>query len=216
LAISNGIATVQQLFAQKVTTNELCVGTTCVNQQQLAQLLAQLNNSGAGGSAGGSTSFSAAEPPDGMLNFASAPNVTTGSALGIAIVSLPANGVVSGTAEFDVNITLAPSTTISRVDYQVDGNELGQGLWTNNPEYSYSWNTESADLGSHAVTAIITDSTGATSSASVTVTVQNGGTVATSTGDLTNTAATTTTDATDTATAVDTGNDTSTPPSAGN
>ena len=62
LAISNGIATVQQLFAQKVTTNELCVGTTCVNQQQLAQLLAQLNNSSTNGSSGGSSGTSPSVP----------------------------------------------------------------------------------------------------------------------------------------------------------
>jgi hypothetical protein len=173
LAVANGIATVQQLFAQKVTTNELCVGTTCINQQQLSQLLMNQNGGGGGGasssgggdsSGGGNANTSTPPPPA---------NVTTGTALGIALTSPVAGETVSSTIELDVNITLAPSTTISRVDYQLDGTEFGQGLWTNNPEYSYNWNTATVSDGAHTVTVMVTDSTGATSTESVAVTVDN-------------------------------------------
>ncbi|MCX6780031.1 MAG: hypothetical protein NT034_02515 [Candidatus Magasanikbacteria bacterium] len=39
LVIKNGIATVGELFAQKIHTNELCVGNTCVSEDQLKALL---------------------------------------------------------------------------------------------------------------------------------------------------------------------------------
>jgi hypothetical protein len=39
LLIKDGVATVKQLFAQKVTTDELCVGSTCVDEKQLKDLL---------------------------------------------------------------------------------------------------------------------------------------------------------------------------------
>ena len=181
LAIANGIATVQQLFANKITTNELCVGTTCVNQQQLAQLLANTNSGSAGnnipsGAGNGNGDSNAPTPPA---------NITIGNALGIAFVSPVTGNTVSGTVELDVNITLAPSSTISRLDYELDGADLGQGLWTNNPAYSYSWNTAASADASHTLTALVTDSTGATSTAKLAVTVDNGavsgGTDATST-----------------------------------
>jgi len=44
LAIENGIATVKGLFAEKVQTNELCVGQTCLNEEQLKQVLQTINN----------------------------------------------------------------------------------------------------------------------------------------------------------------------------
>ncbi|MBI2038063.1 MAG: beta-propeller fold lactonase family protein [Candidatus Magasanikbacteria bacterium] len=43
LAIKNGIATVKELFADKVTTQQLCVGSTCVNEQQLQDILNRTN-----------------------------------------------------------------------------------------------------------------------------------------------------------------------------
>ncbi len=39
LVIKNGIATVGELFAQKIHTNELCVGNTCVSEDELKALL---------------------------------------------------------------------------------------------------------------------------------------------------------------------------------
>lgn len=174
LTIANGIATVQQLVSQKVVTNELCVGTTCINQSQLAQMLGSQGDgstSGSGGTdaSGGSGSSSSSDP-----NAPQPPaNITIGGALGIAFSSPSDGSVVSGTMQLDVNLTLVSSTTIARVDYQLDGNTLGQGLWTNNPEYSYSWDTTIMATGTHMLSATVTDSTGATSTAKVEVMVPN-------------------------------------------
>ena len=168
LAIANGIATVQQLFADKVTTNELCIKDVCVTRDQLAQLLANANN-------GSSNSGGAGAGSSGSNTLTSPANITTGGVLGISFAAPTAGTTASGTVELGVNITLITSTTVSRVDYQVDGADLGQGLWTNNPEYSYNWNTGTVTDGDHEVTATITDSTGATSTATMTVSVDNGG-----------------------------------------
>lgn len=43
MLLKNGVATVKQLFADKVQTNQLCVGATCVNEQQLQDLLNKTN-----------------------------------------------------------------------------------------------------------------------------------------------------------------------------
>jgi hypothetical protein len=37
--VQNGIAKVKQLFAEKVTTDQLCIGQTCVTEEQLKELL---------------------------------------------------------------------------------------------------------------------------------------------------------------------------------
>jgi len=182
LAIANGIATVQQLFAQKVTTNELCVGTTCVNQQQFSALFAQTNNSGGGssGSSGGGSSTSTTPT-----------NVTTGPALGITIVAPADDSTISGTTELDANITIVASTSVSSVDYQVDGNNIGTG---NSANYSYEWDTTDVVDGTHILTAVVTDSTGATSTASSSLTVAND----VGAGDAGNTSSTTTSSTDDT------------------
>ncbi|MFA6424305.1 MAG: hypothetical protein WCV83_03275 [Candidatus Magasanikbacteria bacterium] len=39
LTIQNGIANLKEIFVEKVTTENLCVGSTCVNEEQLKQLL---------------------------------------------------------------------------------------------------------------------------------------------------------------------------------
>ena len=39
LTIQNGIANLKEIFVEKVTTDNLCVGSTCVNEEQLKQLL---------------------------------------------------------------------------------------------------------------------------------------------------------------------------------
>ncbi len=39
LLVKNGIATVKEVFADKVTTQQLCVGSTCVNESQLQEIL---------------------------------------------------------------------------------------------------------------------------------------------------------------------------------
>jgi hypothetical protein len=64
---ANGI---QNIFSNKVTTNELCVGTTCVTQQQFLQMVQNSGSSGTttvsgdSGSGGGSSSDSSGSGSD--------------------------------------------------------------------------------------------------------------------------------------------------------
>lgn len=60
IAIQDGIITLQQIIADKVTTNVLCVQGVCVDGNQLSNLL---NNSGQGGGSGDSTPPAAVPPP---------------------------------------------------------------------------------------------------------------------------------------------------------
>ncbi|MDE2019289.1 MAG: hypothetical protein KGJ13_02995, partial [Patescibacteria group bacterium] len=199
LAISNGIATVTQLFAQKVTTQQLCVGSTCIDQAQLEQLLQMASSSG------GQPATSSQQPVNSNSTTPTntpppAPaNISAGSALSISFTSPATGATVSGTVPLEVNITTAPSTTVSTVDYEVDGADLGKGLWTNNPEYSYSWDTTPSTSsgqaaypnGVHQLSAIVTDSTGATSTAAMSVDVENGGAAAQTTSSTSPTASST-------------------------
>ncbi len=58
---ANGIT---NIFAKKVTTDELCVGTTCVTQQQFLQLIQNSNNSGSSSSSSSTTTSSSAPVTD--------------------------------------------------------------------------------------------------------------------------------------------------------
>src|SRR5205085_2697160 len=103
LAISNGIATLKEIIvdtvtSKKVVTDQLCVGTTCVNESQLQQLLS-------GSKANTNTNTSDTTTPTSPVVTAPSlpPNITMGGALGISFVSPSTGENISGTAEFDVS-----------------------------------------------------------------------------------------------------------------
>lgn len=75
LALENGVATLQQVVADTITTNELCVQGTCINGNQLSNLL---NNSSPQGSQA-PTSAPAASPAPAPVSPPSAPTSTSDS-----------------------------------------------------------------------------------------------------------------------------------------
>jgi len=101
---------------------------------------------------------------------------TTNTAPTVSVTAPTSGGTVSGTTT--LSATAAATTTgatITSVQFQVDGTNVGTADTT--APYSYSWNTSSVSNGTHTITAIATDSNGLkTTSSSVTVTVKNGDT----------------------------------------
>jgi O-glycosyl hydrolase len=89
-------------------------------------------------------------------------------------ITSPTNGAtVSSTITVSANAS--SSVGISSVQFKLDGANLGPALTTS--PYTYSWNTTTVGNGSHTLTAVATDTNGiSTTSAGVTVSVQNGGT----------------------------------------
>lgn len=99
-----------------------------------------------------------------------------GSALSVTITAPSSGATVKGTV--NVTATAADSVAISKVQFQLDGSNLGAPV-TSAP-YSESWNTASAANGQHSLTAVATDVNGKTAtSATVSVTVNNGGSTVT-------------------------------------
>jgi hypothetical protein len=87
----------------------------------------------------------------------------------------PANGAsVSGTVAVQASAVAGGSNTITSVQFLLDGQPLGSALTA--PPYSFSWTVGSTSLGSHTLSARVTDSAGNVATASpVTVTVVSGG-----------------------------------------
>jgi hypothetical protein len=89
-------------------------------------------------------------------------------------ITNPANG---GTVSGNTNVaaTAAESGgTIQKVQFELDGKPLNAAVTTN--PFSTTWNTNTTTNGSHALTAIATDSSGnSVTSSTVTVTVNNNG-----------------------------------------
>lgn len=84
----------------------------------------------------------------------------------------PASGTtVSGTTTASVNAT--DGVGIASVQFQLDGVNLGAPVTGQGPTYSGSWNTTSSANGAHTLSAVATDNSNLTATASVTVTVNN-------------------------------------------
>ncbi|MEO8592805.1 MAG: Ig-like domain-containing protein [Candidatus Solibacter sp.] len=97
-------------------------------------------------------------------------NVTTPA---VSITSPAAGGTVQNSVTVSANATTT-GATMSSVQFQLDGNNLGSTVPGAGPTYSTSWNTISASNGSHTLTAIATDSLNRqATSAGVTITVNN-------------------------------------------
>ncbi len=94
----------------------------------------------------------------------------------VVSLSAPAtNATVSGSVTVSANAT-SPSFAIAKVQFQLDGSNLGSAVTGPGPLYSASWATTGASNGTHTLTAIATDTVGqTTTSAGVTVTVANTG-----------------------------------------
>jgi hypothetical protein len=115
-----------------------------------------------------------------------APIYNTSSGPPTASVTSPTGGTLSGTTNITAAATTAdPSNTqegIASVQFELDGNTLPSSSGNLNPSvvpssgstYSYSWDTTGVGNGTHTITAIATDDSGATTTSSpVTVTVNN-------------------------------------------
>jgi hypothetical protein len=98
-------------------------------------------------------------------------NTTTGTPPTVTMTA-PANGsTVSGTVSVSANAT-AGSAPIARVQFQLDGANVGSALTA--APYSFSWSSKNSANGSHSLRAIATDtSNNSTTSAAVAVTVNN-------------------------------------------
>src|SRR5258708_874817 len=95
--------------------------------------------------------------------------------LGNLIVTMtsPASGsTVSGTVPVSASVSIVGVLTVSSVQFQLDGGNLGAP--DTSAPYSVSWTTPAAGNGSHPMTAVARDAAGnRTTSAPVTVTVSN-------------------------------------------
>ena len=91
----------------------------------------------------------------------------------IVAISSPASGsAVNGTVPVSASVSIVGALTVSSVQFQLDGANLG-ARDTSAP-YSVSWNTTTAGNGSHTLTAVARDLLGVQfTSAPVTVTVVN-------------------------------------------
>jgi hypothetical protein len=115
-----------------------------------------------GGSTGGNEKFSiyATYTPSG-----SAPPPTVS-------ITAPASGAVVTGASVSVSATASSSAGIAGVQFQLDGANLGLAVTT--APYAMIWDSTTAANGSHSLTAMATDGSGAQSTSSpITVTVSN-------------------------------------------
>ena len=90
----------------------------------------------------------------------------------IAITAPTNSSTVSGTVSLTNQITVDPSTTVSKVELFIDGSSTASATSTTSP-YTLSENTTQLSNGSHTFLEKITDGLGNTASASVSVTVSN-------------------------------------------
>ncbi|MGH7484721.1 MAG: Ig-like domain-containing protein, partial [bacterium] len=103
--------------------------------------------------------------------------VLTGTSSGGGTSTPPTVSITNPTAGTSVSgtVTLAAdasdNTGISKVQFQMDGTNLGSAA-TQAP-YAVSWDTTTASAGTHTLTAIATDSSGNTAQSSVGITVAN-------------------------------------------
>ena len=95
-----------------------------------------------------------------------------GGRLIVAITSPASGATVSNTATVNASVSIVGSLTVSSVQFQLDGANLGAR--DASAPYSVSWNTTAAGNGSHTLTAVARDLLGVQfTSAPVTVTVAN-------------------------------------------
>jgi hypothetical protein len=87
----------------------------------------------------------------------------------VSISAPAANTTVSNTVT--VSATATGNTTITGVQFQLDGTNIGSAVTA--VPYSVSWPTTATSNGTHSLSAIATDASGSATSASVTVTVSN-------------------------------------------
>jgi len=92
----------------------------------------------------------------------------------VAMTSPSAGAKVSGTVQLQASAVAGGSTTVTSVQFLLDGQPLGSPV-TNAP-YTSNWVVGSTSLGSHTLSARVTDSAGNVATASpITVTVVSGG-----------------------------------------
>jgi hypothetical protein len=100
-----------------------------------------------------------------------APPPSGGATTSVIVTSPTAGTTVSGTVNLVANATGSGSLS---VQFTLDGANLGSAASGSGPSYSSSWDTTKTANGSHVLSAVVTDGTGATAvSSSVTVTVSN-------------------------------------------
>jgi len=87
-------------------------------------------------------------------------------------LSAPSAGALVSGATVTVSATAADNVGVVRVQFKLDGGDLGAAVTT--PPYSVTWNTKTATNAAHSLTALAFDAAGNLgSSAPVTVTVSN-------------------------------------------
>ena len=95
-----------------------------------------------------------------------------GGSLIVTITSPTPDSVVSDTATVSASVSIIGSLTVSSVQFQLDGANIGAR--DSSAPYSISWDTNSASNGSHTLTAVARNALGAQfTSSPVTVTVSN-------------------------------------------
>lgn len=97
-------------------------------------------------------------------------SLTTNSATQVAITAPGSNQTLSGTV--NVAASASDANGIGSVQFQLDGQNLGNAISTG--PYNYSWDTTAATNGSHSLTAVATNALGqSTASDPVIVNVNN-------------------------------------------
>jgi hypothetical protein len=111
----------------------------------------------------------AGTPSMGAIELAGAPPVPPPT----VSITAPAGGsTVSGSVTASATATASGSFSVTGVQFQVDGTNLGSSV-TVGPAYGTSWDTTKTANGLHTLTAIATDSGGRSGSASISVTINN-------------------------------------------
>ena len=109
------------------------------------------------------------DPTDYLISF----SIASSAAPTVSVTQPTQGSIVSGT-NVTLSATATPSqgNTITQIQFQVDGSNVGAPI-TSSP-YNYSWDSTSVLDGSHALTAVATDSqSNQGTSPDVVVTIQN-------------------------------------------
>ena len=114
-----------------------------------------------------------ATPPSmGAIQQTTSPSATPVAPPSVSITAPSTNSMVSGTVAASATAIASGTLTVSGVQFQLDGANLGFPI-TLGPAYSVAWDTTTNSNGLHTLTATATDSAGNTSTASISVTINN-------------------------------------------
>ena len=91
----------------------------------------------------------------------------------VVTMTAPAIGMTVLGDSVTISATATDNVAVASVQFQLDGTNLGNALTSAGPSYSATWDSTKVLNGSHTLSALATDTSGNSATASVTVTVNN-------------------------------------------